>query len=618
MSASATVRALSRVSPEMLLHRARRYIRDRLARKLPRLYSAQLAKWTREFPELDEISNIDETLAHHVSRFYRHSPAFLQEAANGRFTLLGATVDFGGIESIDWIHRVEPKANHHLWRMKLAQLEWLNDWLASGVEADHVQAKITLDSIERAMDFSREPFSTIWAPYGASHRLLALTSGLRLGASRELGTVQSKARDAASRFARRDAAFIWHNIELDLRNNHTERNLAALTLYLMGCKSVSPRITAQLERTVLRIVAATVLEDGVQIERSAMYQGLTVMSLNIFASAPFFSARTRSRMTSMLASAQAALAAMTHPDGEIALLNDSWTGETPRTEVLVPSGHLQTLTRLEASGYSAMRAASGNALFFDAGEIGPRWNPGHGHADFLSLELDVCFKRFLVDPGTSTYVFGEERERERSWRSHNGPSDAARDPVEFIGSFRVGRMARAHGIDTSAFALPELSVGGTLRFDGLSVARIVTSSDASVTDVLITDYWSDNATAPASRFTIPSTWHLDEAGASGARFSAAEVLAQLRLVSPGGHSLASGRWARRLNDREAALLLELRPTPEPSHSGYWLTYIITSRACPRGLSDEWISRTAALQRQAIIASVGRRPDRTGAHSRRRR
>ncbi len=58
-------------------------------------------------------------------------------------------------------------------------------------------------------------------------------------------------------------------------------------------------------------------------------------------------------------------------------------------------------------------------LIIDAGPLG-EGNSGHGHADALQVHLSIGGEEWLTDPGTFSYVAGEEtRERFRSTRAHN-------------------------------------------------------------------------------------------------------------------------------------------------------------------------------------------------------
>jgi hypothetical protein len=154
---------------------------------------------------------------------------------------------------------------------------------------------------------------------------------------------------------------------------------------------------------------------------------------------------------------ETALGAMCHPDGDIALFNDSWIDGAPRATDIVAMSNLPQ--RLPDTGYIKL-AAGGDAVLFDCGAAGPDRNPAHAHSDFLSVELSVAGRRVIVDPGVATYTAGAERFATRAAASHNGPF-AGTEPMELWGSFRVGHRATAREIDHPAFAglAPQFAAG---------------------------------------------------------------------------------------------------------------------------------------------------------------
>jgi hypothetical protein len=73
---------------------------------------------------------------------------------------------------------------------------------------------------------------------------------------------------------------------------------------------------------------------------------------------------------------------------------------------------------LAASGYAVVRSSSAHAIV-DVGHFG-FLNGGHAHADALSIVLSLHGRRFLIDPGTSTYTMDPAlRDRFRSTPMHN-------------------------------------------------------------------------------------------------------------------------------------------------------------------------------------------------------
>ena len=82
--------------------------------------------------------------------------------------------------------------------------------------------------------------------------------------------------------------------------------------------------------------------------------------------------------------------------------------------------HAPGLTTFHLSGYSIIRGRMQDKAIFDHGALGmaPRYT--HGHADALSLFLQVGSRDVLIDPGTYTCTGNEEwRTYFRSTRAHN-------------------------------------------------------------------------------------------------------------------------------------------------------------------------------------------------------
>ncbi len=166
---------------------------------------------------------------------------------------------------------------------------------------------------------------------------------------------------------------------------------------------------------------------------------------------------------------------MSHPDGKIALLNDSAFGETAGVEALetyatslgirssdVPAslptdGHGRRSSEnrgavplfLAETGY--LRVDCGDmAAFLDVAPIGPDWLPGHAHADTLTFELSLGRQRLIVDSGTSRYGEGPERLRQRGTAAHNTVAIDGADSSEVWGGFRVARRAYPQGFRIEA------------------------------------------------------------------------------------------------------------------------------------------------------------------------
>jgi uncharacterized heparinase superfamily protein len=163
---------------------------------------------------------------------------------------------------------------------------------------------------------------------------------------------------------------------------------------------------------------------------------------------------------------------MCHPDGQIALFNDSAFGIAPTPgELDACAARLglcaavrpgDGITHLKDSGY--IRVQKGTAvLLLDVGPLGPDYLPAHGHADTLSFEMSLHGQRLIVDSGVSRYDDSPARLFERGTKAHNTVAVDGQDSSEVWGSFRVARRARPFGLE---IAEEDGAISVTCRHDG--------------------------------------------------------------------------------------------------------------------------------------------------------
>lgn len=202
-------------------------------------------------------------------------------------------------------------------------------------------------------------------------------------------------------------------------------------------------------------LAEQILPDGGHFERSPMYHALILEDLldvlNLAQAFGFEGNATIRQLGARLGSMRAWLAAMRHPDGQIAFFNDAAFDIAPEPAAIeayadrlglpAMSPVEQPIAWLRSSGYVRMTAGAG-VLLADAAPIGPDYLPGHAHADTLSFELSVGGERVIVNGGTSVYGVGPDRQRERSTASHSTVEIDGEDSSEVWAGFRVGRRAR--------------------------------------------------------------------------------------------------------------------------------------------------------------------------------
>jgi hypothetical protein len=122
---------------------------------------------------------------------------------------------------------------------------------------------------------------------------------------------------------------------------------------------------------------------------------------------------------------------------------------------------------LPASGLYLMAAESGKQqLVIDTGAQGAS-TAGHGHADALSITMNLNGRALLIDPGACEYI-GSERNIFRGTRSHNTLMVDNTDQADTKGPFAWTKLpsVRADGwINGSTFDLFVASHGGYCRLE---------------------------------------------------------------------------------------------------------------------------------------------------------
>lgn len=268
----------------------------------------------------------------------------------------------------------------------------------------------------------------------------------------------------------RQAAHLYRNLETHVMGNHLLENARALVYAgrFFDGQGEAPRWLAKGLEIFRRETPEQVLPDGGHFERSPMYHALMLEGfldvLNLLPEdhpdEPFFRETCR-KMT-------AAMQAFIHPDGSLALFNDSTQeialapadllayadallGERPEPRFDLPD-----------TGYHVFRDE--NWYFVcDAGPAGPDYLMAHAHADVFSFELSVDGVPFVVDTGVFAYAPGAARDFTRSTRAHSTVEIDGQSQIETWGSFRVGRRAAPSGVKENR-TVGSLRVSG--RFDG--------------------------------------------------------------------------------------------------------------------------------------------------------
>ena len=218
-----------------------------------------------------------------------------------------------------------------------------------------------------------------------------------------------------------------------------------------------------------------ILDDGGHFERSPMYHSMILEDcldlFNILGCSKLQKARELRRMLSQKASAMLVfLHGMCHPDGDIALFNDSAFGieaqpaalgmyfEHSKGEIVQRfTGNTRSFSQ---TGYYIMSPRPGDYLIIDCGPAGPDYQMGHAHCDNLSFELSLNGYRVIVDSGCCQYEDSDIRKYNRGNLGHNTVTIDDENQSEVWGAHRCAR--RAYPL----YAKLEENVMGEIRFEG--------------------------------------------------------------------------------------------------------------------------------------------------------
>ena len=229
------------------------------------------------------------------------------------------------------------------------------------------------------------------------------------------------------------------NLETHIQANHLLENLAALAC--VGSIFKGEEATAVLKAVLPmleRELGEQILDDGCHYERSPMYHLRVLWLVEMLAEVG--TPAIRSLVIRLPEKMRAALDCLRHPDGEISQFNDAaqgiyYDGCKPQGATWIGAWALPD------AGYYGYRNGIDDYLIVDAGAVGPNYQPGHAHADYLSYELSLDGQRLITDTGIGSYDAGVGRSYDRSTAAHSTVEIDGQNSAEVWGCFRVGRRA---------------------------------------------------------------------------------------------------------------------------------------------------------------------------------
>lgn len=212
------------------------------------------------------------------------------------------------------------------------------------------------------------------------------------------------------------------------------------------------------QRLLIEQLQEQFLPDGGHYERSPHYHALMLENLldllNLGLSNP--GALNSKSITMLKETAMRGLEYLhriTMPNNRIPMFNDSIQHAAPPIDDLYgyaqtilnilppkPHGRLELINKPDSGLYGYRK--HNDILVIDCGDIGPDYQPGHTHCDFLSFELMLDGLMIVVDSGVYEYQAGEMRSYVRSTAAHNTVSVDGQEQSEIWGEFRVARRAK--------------------------------------------------------------------------------------------------------------------------------------------------------------------------------
>lgn len=385
--------------------------------------------------------------------------------AKGSFCFIGHTEEFTA-RKVSWY----PQTASHLWQFNLHYYDWLADLKAAN------NVTVAQELIEDWL-LNCDHFHKIsWHPYPLSLRIANwCTYGEWL-----LRDASPSLREAFMHSLARQVRHLEHNLEYDLGANHLIKNLKALIVAGL-CLPHHQTLYLEALRLLIHELNTQIMSDGSHYERSPLYH---VQVFQDVLDVQAIMRKAHMHIPPQLDIAVEKMAAATqffrHPDGCLALFNDSAEGDKRKIDqLLLCSGfdHSPQGDHLSSAGYMKI-ARSPITVFMDAGLVGPDEIPGHAHADTLSIEVSIGAQRVIVNSGTYAYQH-EMRHYFRSTAAHSTVSVDDRDSAEVWSAFRVGRRPRQVKGAVRALATATCLEGAHdgYRHIGVAVTRKVTVPD---------------------------------------------------------------------------------------------------------------------------------------------
>jgi len=380
----------------------------------------------------------------------------LAELIAGRLTLLNEQREFVG--GSDWNRSDDPRRKR-LWNFTLHYHSWLCDL---AVDYAHTKNPAYLIELRKwLVDWMEH--CPLGAPGFAQTPWNSFNIGERLWQWRQIDVLVPKSfwhdvdlpRERFLHSLAMQAEYLSRHLEWDLRGNHLFKDAVGLAVAAeMYGGAAGARWRQQAVELTIDQLDEQILPDGMHFERSPMYH-IHVLEDLLALQTLLLDQRVQDALTDSLRRMAEPLRWLKHPCGRYPLLNDAADHQVSRPDEMLSElqrrgliSQPQSTFGLKFLEHAGLVAWQGTpwTVFFDVGAIGPAYQPGHAHADSLSVELSFDGLPFVVDPGTVCYDDDERRHYDRSTAAHNTVVIDDCDSSEVWHIFRVGRRAEPRDV----------------------------------------------------------------------------------------------------------------------------------------------------------------------------
>ena len=250
------------------------------------------------------------------------------------------------------------------------------------------------------------------------------------------------------------ALWLSKRIEYHIQGNHLISNAKALIFVGLFLKDQKfNQIYTKGINLLNKELKKQILPDGAHFERSPMYHSLIIEDLlDIICIHKTYNKKYDLKILEYIDKMIDWYEDIIHIDNDIPFFNDSCLDNSPTYDQIIKFyADVIGVSRkkiinnqiklLKDSGFFIYKK-NDVSFIMNVGDIKPREQPGHSHADTNSFELSVFGQRIFVNTGISTYDINKRRLFERSTKAHNTVEINNLNSSDVWSSFRVGKKAK--------------------------------------------------------------------------------------------------------------------------------------------------------------------------------